>query len=381
MNADTYDVAIIGGGLAGLSASILLSRQGYRVVLIEKEQYPFHRVCGEYISLESWDFLEGLGLPLSQMNLPVIKRFQLSAPNGKIFETALPLGGFGISRYTLDHRLAQLAREAGVALLENTKVHEVKGQHPFRLSCFGHKGNVEVHANVCLSAHGKRSNLDVKMSRSFLSSRNKRLENHIGIKYHLQTDYPPDLIALHNFKDGYCGVSEIEDGKTCLCYLTTAANLRSRGNSIERLQQEVLTQNPQLHSLFENATVEDGFPVTISQVSFATKTTVENGVLMLGDAAGMIAPLCGNGMSIALHSGKLAAEAVQLFLEKRLSSTEMESLYTAQWKKEFAARLQRGRLLQQFFGAEWLSNSFVGMFKALPFLAKPVIKSTHGEPF
>ncbi len=53
----SYDVAIIGGGLAGLNLSIQLARSGHSVVLFEKETYPFHKVCGEYISMESWNFL------------------------------------------------------------------------------------------------------------------------------------------------------------------------------------------------------------------------------------------------------------------------------------------------------------------------------------
>ena len=107
MNHTQFDIAIIGGGLAGLALSIQAARSGYKTVLLEKEQYPFHRVCGEYISLESWDFLEQLGLPLSSMQLPLIKRLQVTAPNGKLFQTALPLGGFGISRIKLDNELAQ----------------------------------------------------------------------------------------------------------------------------------------------------------------------------------------------------------------------------------------------------------------------------------
>ena len=70
---DGYDVAIVGGGLAGLALSIQLAKQGHRVIVFEKEEYPFHKVCGEYISSESWDFLISLGLDLQQMNLPIIK--------------------------------------------------------------------------------------------------------------------------------------------------------------------------------------------------------------------------------------------------------------------------------------------------------------------
>src|SRR5688572_5125030 len=98
-----YDTVIVGGGLAGLSLSIQLARSGYRVIVFEKEQYPFHKVCGEYISLESWHFLISLGLDLEKKNLPIITQLQVSTTKGKIYQQKLPLGGFGISRYKLDH--------------------------------------------------------------------------------------------------------------------------------------------------------------------------------------------------------------------------------------------------------------------------------------
>ena len=111
------EVLIIGGGLAGLTAAIHLSKNGIDVLLIEKNDFPKHKVCGEYISLESWNFLESLGIPLSKLNLPVIKQLEVSSPNGNIFKHELPLGGFGISRYKLDEMLANIARQHNVLLL------------------------------------------------------------------------------------------------------------------------------------------------------------------------------------------------------------------------------------------------------------------------
>ncbi len=105
-----YDTAIVGGGLAGLSLAIQLSRQGHHVLLMEKETYPFHKVCGEYISMESWDFLLQLGLPLDEWNLPRISQVKISAPNGLSITETLPLGGFGISRFKLDAALAAMAK-------------------------------------------------------------------------------------------------------------------------------------------------------------------------------------------------------------------------------------------------------------------------------
>src|SRR5450432_3122754 len=121
-----YDIAIVGGGLAGLSLSIQLARKGYTVCLFEKEVFPFHKVCGEYISMESWGFLTALGLPLESWNLPQIRQVYITSPKGESITSALPLGGFGLSRYKLDAALAGIARKTGVDLFENTKAYDIQ---------------------------------------------------------------------------------------------------------------------------------------------------------------------------------------------------------------------------------------------------------------
>src|SRR5579871_2477465 len=160
-----YDVIIAGGGLAGLGLSIQLARAGYRVALFEKETYPYHKVCGEYVSLESWNFLEELGLPLSDWNLPIIRNLLLSAPNGQCIRQELPLGGFGISRYRLDAALADIARAEGVELHESTRVTDIRFQrNSFTITTTGG----EFSARVACGTFGKRSNLDVRWKRAFI---------------------------------------------------------------------------------------------------------------------------------------------------------------------------------------------------------------------
>ncbi len=379
---DQYDVAILGGGLAGLAGAIQLAKKGFRVILFEKEKYPFHKVCGEYISLESWDFLQSLGLPLAEMKLPIIDTLQISAPDGTIVSSRLPLGGFGISRYTIDHLLAGIAKEAGVTLMEETKVTDVPFDGHFNVQFISkNTSTTSIKATVCCGSFGKRSNLDVKWKRSFIARKNPRINNFVGVKYHVKGGWPHNLIGLHNFKDGYCGLSKIEEDKYCLCYLTTADNLKNCGGSVEALNKTILFQNPVLHSLFKEAQFVADFPVTIAQISFSKKNQVQDHVLLLGDAAGMIAPLCGNGMSMALHSSKLAASVIGQFLDHNISRKEMEEAYTAIWQKEFSNRLETGRILQGFFGNKMLSNLFIRLFLFLPFLAGFVIKKTHGKPF
>jgi len=378
----TYDAVIIGGGLAGLALSIQLARSGFKVLLFEKETYPFHKVCGEYVSKEAWSFLEQLGVPLSGMQLPLIETLLLTAPNGKAFETKLPLGGFGISRYTLDYALYTVAKREGVVIHESSKVEEVemqKGQ--YYVQAVNTSGRFDVSARLCLGTFGKRSNLDVKWKRAFVASKDKQLNNYIAVKYHISGYAQPGKISLHNFEDGYCGISEVEGGTYCLCYLTTAANLKRAGGQLPRLEKEILSKNPALAIIFQQAIRKPDFPVTIAQISFSSKTIVENEVLMVGDAAGMITPLCGNGMSMALHGSKILASLATDYLKGRLDFQQLVKQYEQQWQAAFASRMKTGRLLQRYFGRPVLSNFFVMLLRLLPFLAAPLIRKTHGRPF
>src|SRR5215203_4624530 len=122
--ATEYDVAIIGGGLAGLSCAIEMSKAGHSVVLFEKEKYPFHKVCGEYVSLESWNFLQQLGIPLKDMALPVIDTLFLSAPNGKFVNNKFPTGRIGNKPHPLQHSFVGLGKKNGVHVVEEAKVNE-----------------------------------------------------------------------------------------------------------------------------------------------------------------------------------------------------------------------------------------------------------------
>lgn len=371
-----YDVAIAGGGLAGLSAAILLGRKGYRVVLFEKERYPFHKVCGEYISLESWDFLRSLGLKLDDWHLPIIKQMSVTSPDGSELNQPLPLGGFGISRFKIDEELKNIALNSNVKLHDGTRVQEIV----FTNDVFTvHTDTQTWKARICCSAAGKRSNLDVKWQRDFVLRKPNALNNYIAVKYHSRLEHPRTLIALHNFQGGYCGISPIEDNKTCICYLTNADNLRNSSNDIRQMEEQILFRNVFLKEAFENAEMLYSKPLTISQISFDKKEQVKNHVLMLGDSAGLIAPLCGNGMSMALFSSKIAAELIQQRLAGTITRAQLENSYVHEWKQAFGRRLLAGRVIQSLFGKEWLTNKTIGFLKHFPRLVSRIVRQTHGS--
>ncbi len=367
-----YDVLIVGGGLAGLINAIQLSKAGIKVGVIEKNEYPFHRVCGEYISNETLPFLQSIGFNPFSFGAVSIKRFWLTAPKGTELKMDLDLGGFGLSRYVLDEKLYELAVKNGADFYLKTTVQSIEKEGDIFICKTATTG--DLYAKIVIQAHGKRSNLD-KERRFF-----KQRSPYLGVKYHLKTDFPDDMIALHNFKDGYCGISRIEDGKYCLCYLTTRENLKTYG-TIEAMEENVLKKNLFLKTILNQAEFLYESPKVINEISFSPKALIENDILMCGDSAGMIAPLCGNGMAMAIHSGKILSDLLIQHFDKQIDTHQLHQKYLQTWGRHFRFRLSLGRTVQQFFGNPLMTEMFVQFFKHNPFMAAQVVKQTHGKIF
>lgn len=366
-------VIIIGGGLAGLISAIQLARNGVFCTVVEKRSYPFHRVCGEYISNEVVPFLEKLDLFPHQFGPPHIHRFQLSATTGRAAILPLDCGGFGISRYAFDHFLYRKACESGVDFSLNTEVEEVNYSED---KFFVKTSSTVLESDLVIGSFGKRSRLDHFLKRDFIS----RHSPYVGVKYHIRTEHPDDLIALHNFSGGYCGISNVENGITNLCYLVHRDRLRQSG-SIDALEKTVLYKNPLLKHIFENTDFIFKKPETINEISFETKDALHDHILMAGDAAGMITPLCGNGMAMAIRAGKLAADLAIDFCNGSCSREQLERQYEHQWRKLFARRFWMGRKIQMLFGSETTSAIAINLALHVRPLASFLVRNTHGEPF
>lgn len=370
------DIVIIGGGLAGLVSAILLKKAGKDVVLIEKKKYPFHKVCGEYISNEVKDFLDRNELLPPSVSIANINTLHLSSISGKQAKIPLDLGGFGLSRYTLDHYLFQQAKKIGVDCKSETAVTSVDfntARDAFDLQL---SNSESLEAKVVIGAYGKRSKIDKKLNRSFINRRSP----YIGIKYHIKYDHPENEVALHNFAGGYCGLNKVENGLSNLCYLSTRDNLRKYGK-IPDMEAALLYKNPLLRHIYKNAEFVFNQPEVINEISFETKKPVEDHILMSGDSAGMITPLCGNGMAMAIHSAKMVSETIiENWQNGRLDRLSLEESYRQKWTNAFALRLAIGRKLQKLFGTGFLSGLSVGIINNLKPLANYLVKKTHGTP-
>ena len=370
--SDSIDVIIIGGGLAGLTAAIDLAQKGYQVVLFEKNEYPKHKVCGEFISNEVLPYFKTLAVDIESLQSTKIDKTTLSIVSGKQISSVLPLGGFGISRYSLDFYLAEKAKEFGCQIIHENVLKVTFENNQFIIE------TDKTHffkANVALGAFGKRSNLDKELNRNFIIKKSPWL----AVKGHYSGDFSNDLVELHNFEGGYCGVSKVEHNRINICYLVKYDVFKKYKN-IADFQENVMSQNPHLKAIFNEMKPLFENPLTISQISFEEKKQVENHLLMLGDSAGLIHPLCGNGMAMAIHSAKIASEEVDLFLKGKLSRNEMEEHYQNQWNKQFKNRLQTGKLLSKLLLNPKMSQVLLRILLVFPNLLPLIIKKTHGKP-
>lgn len=368
-----FDVIIVGGGLAGLTSAVHLSKKGLLVLLIEKQTYPKHKVCGEYISNEVLPYLKALGFNPFHFGAKNITQFTLSTRKSQTVSTSLPSGGFGISRYCIDAELAKIAAQNGAQILQATVSDVNYGEDGFKVFT---TDKDEFTAELVIGAFGKRSNLDVKMDRAFM----KRPSPFLGIKAHYKGELPDNAMKLHNFKGGYCGISKVENDLINVCYIANYKAFKKYKN-ITDFQEQVLSENKYLKTVFEKYDLIFEKPLSISQVSFSAKQPVENHIIMCGDSAGMIHPLAGNGMSMAIRGAQMACDQILKYKSGVIKSrAELEVGYTKRWNKEFSARLKSGHIIARLFRLGLLSELLMLFIKAFPFLLSGIIKKTHGKP-
>lgn len=368
-----YDVIIIGGGLAGLTSATHLSQKGLSVLLIEKNTYPKHKVCGEYISKEVLPYLNALGFNPYEFGAKNITQFTLSTCKSQTVSTKLPTGGFGISRYCIDDELAKIASKSGAQITHSIVVSIEFENENFTVFT---NDNQKYTAELVIGSFGKRSNLDAKMNRDFM----KKPSPFLGVKAHYKGNFPDDAMKLHNFKGGYCGVSKVENDLINVCYIADYKSFKKYKN-IADFEQKVLSENKYLKAVFEQCELAFDKPLSISQVSFSSKQAVENHIMMCGDSAGMIHPLAGNGMSMAIRGAQMACEQILKYKAGVIKTrAALEDGYTKRWNDEFSTRLKSGHIIARLFRLGLLSELMMLFIKAFPFLLTSIIKKTHGKP-
>jgi flavin-dependent dehydrogenase len=320
-----YDLIVIGGGPAGMSAAITAARQGAGVLLLERGKYPRHKVCGEFVSSESLDLLRNLLAPPYQSLLA--DALPISAAriflDERVLNAPIHPPAASIARFDLDEVLYQSALAAGVEVRTRTTVQGIRHRDPFRiLTSAG-----EWEARSAVNAAGRWSNLTVGQ---IVSS-----QKWLGVKAHFAESSPQPSVDLYFFEGGYCGVQPVALRNDSSRGRVNAAAM-VRADTASSLPQ-ILALNPALAERSRNWRLLSD-PVTTSPLIFRRPEPTRDGVLNAGDAAGFVDPFVGDGISLALRSGALAAECA--------GAEAYEQQYRRRFSSVFRTSSQLRRLLR-----------------------------------
>ncbi len=370
------DLAVIGGGPAGTSAAITAARSGASVALFEAKAFPRHKVCGEFVSAEALDVLTGLlgsqgAIHSLLSSAPQITRTRLFLGN-RMLEAAVAPAAFSIPRFNLDATLWDTAQSAGVLCRDSCEVSSVEGDGPFQL----HTAIGTFSAHAVIVAAGRWS--------QFVADRSLPPgPKWIGLKAHFHEVDPSCTTDLYFFEHGYCGVQPVAQGRA----QSTAANLEHRaGDTINACAMvrsdhastlsEVFGLHPALRD--RAARWEQVIPtVSTAPLVYRQPQAVRGNLAFAGDAASFIDPFVGDGISIALRSGKLAAECLRRFFALECTLEQAMAAYDEAYGERFAPLLSVASRVRRVLSLPEFPRALAFELLRLPGVMPLIIRKTR----
>ena len=356
-----FDLLVAGAGPAGASAAITAARAGVRVLLLEQGRFPRHKVCGEFVSAESLDLLAGLlrGTTRAESvfrDAPVLSRTRLLLGE-RVVEAELSPPAVSISRYELDALLWEAVQLVGVEAHANCEVLAHNGDGPFVTQTSS--GNFSAAAVIVAAGRWSQFTADRTIPPG---------PRWIGIKAHF---HEPDAIAstdLYFFENGYCGVQPVAVNVVNACAMVRS----DRATTLEG----VFALNPSLEKCAA-AWRPLMQPITTAPLIYRDPQPVRGNLVFAGDAAAFIDPFVGDGISIALRSGRLAAECMSEFLLGRNSLVSAVAAYQREYEREFAPLISAASRVRSLFSLPAFAKPAIFELLRLPGLIPFVIRKTR----
>jgi flavin-dependent dehydrogenase len=355
LEATQYELIVVGAGPAGSACAITAARLGAKVLLLEKDRFPRQKVCGEFVSPESLGLLHGMLEEGRFRSCPQMVSSHIFL-DGKTLTLPVSPAAQSIPRFDLDAALFQAAQRAGAAAHEGVVVQEVRRNEIFHVAT----PENTFTARAVVNATGRWS----KLTQFDVVGKEKWL----GLKAHFTESAPPQSVDLYFFAGGYCGVTPVDANSVNACAMVRA--------DVAHTLEEVFAQQPQLHQR-SRAWQPLFSTVTTSPLYFREPETESDGMVLAGDSAGFIDPFAGDGISLALQSGTLAAESIVHFLRGTCSLEQVQRQYQAAYRMRFSPAFRNATRLRSALAApKWLRSAALAI-ASMPGVGKLLVRGTR----
>ncbi len=348
-------IAIVGAGPAGTSLAIRLAQQDFEVTLIERETFPRHKLCGEFISPECLSHFEDLGVFNDMLSAggEQIAETRFYAPGGRSFGVlsgAFHGQGFALSlsRAEMDMRLLERVKALSVVVHEDASVSGVNMDKNKLVSLTIRRGNgekAEIAGNLFIDATGRSSVLSKLAAKKNENERKAGKGSlFVGFKSHLKgASVAKNTCEIYSFPGGYGGLSPVETGLTNYCFLIRSSTARELGGNADEIIKKVVFLNKRAAETLKDAEpVCEWLAVSIDSFGTSKPTSVAN-LFSVGDSAAFIDPFTGSGMLLAFESAALLSESIVL---NRSSPNNIKADYQVKYGHRFAGRLRVSSVLR-----------------------------------
>lgn len=352
MSGGPLDAVVVGASLAGSAAGIVLARAGARVALVDKAGFPRPKACGEMLSPDGVAVLARLGLDgaVRAAGAATIRRFSLVRPDGVRVDGRLPAPALSLSRERLDALVLEGARAAGGTALLGEAVTAIEGSLAAGFTV--RTAARTLSARVVLGAWGRYSPLDGRLGRPFFGAPatlfgfKKFLRGAAGRRFE-------DRVVLHVFRGGYLGLSLVEEGRVSLGALATPGVAKEAHGDFDRLLARLGGECPGLAADLEGLAPEPGPALVSEPVHLGRREAALGDLLLAGDAAGVVDPWTGSGMSLALRTGEAAGTLLSRHVGGEVRAEELPS----EWARRREALAGRVYLFSRLFRPVFLGGA------------------------
>ncbi len=392
-----YDVVIIGAGISGNAAAKFLADRGWKTALIERKSFPRHKVCGEFLSPESFSMLRLIGADhtVLKLNPNYIDHAGIYLQRGGTINVPLPSMALGVSRFSMDQALLRAARQAGIDVLSETSVTAVVAcDNGYRIMARCGANKYELAARTVIAASGAQNcppfhrNNTAEMtsddcnrqgidSMRSSSKRSEFAQTYVGVKAHFNGAAVNSAVELYFVDGGYAGVSSVENGKVNVAALFQRDFFQRHSKTVLGSIEAACAKHPALGARLLHADPISGTEAAVAPIDLRRKPILWDGFARIGDAAVMIPPLCGDGMSIALRSAIICSSLAHRYLKKEISAKQWQSEYEKAAKQQFSSPRLWGKLLQKAITVPYLPDILLPAARWIPGIATGLIKATR----